>query len=316
MAFRLAHFTDIHFTEHPTRIPLRELLSKRVLGWVNLALLGRYSSFANARRLAEALVNDLEALKPDHVLSTGDLTGLSLPSEFQSARDALAPLLAATNVTGIPGNHDVYVRSAVKGRLYEGSFGAWTRTDLTPGDFPEELRGSYPYPLVQVLGDSLALISLMDVRPTILHDSSGFVPEAQVRLLDALLGNGRLAGRTKVLVLHTGICRADGSRDRRLHGLRNARAIRQAAERLGVALVVHGHIHRRFVIPAGEGQPFAIANPGSLTSRHHAHAYHLLAFDEGRIRLEARRYEERLGAFVPWPDAPGVGLIYPAGRPG
>ena len=312
MPLRLAHFTDIHFTERPTRIPLRELLSKRVLGWVNLALLGRYSSFANARRLAEALVVDLDAMRPDHILSTGDLTGLSLPSEFQSAREALAPLLAAPNVTGIPGNHDVYVRSAVSGRLYEGSFGAWTRTDLEPGDFPEELRASYPYPLVQLIGASTALISLRDVRPTILHDSSGLVPQAQVRLLDALLGDARLAGKTKVLVLHTGICKADGSRDRRLHGLRNAREIRRAIERLGVALVLHGHIHRRFVIPAGEGHPFAIANPGSLTSRHHAHAYHILEFDGVHIRLEARRYDEKLGTFTPWPDAPGAGVIYPA----
>lgn len=314
MAFRLAHFTDIHFTERPMRIPLRELLSKRALGWVNLALLGRYSSFANARRLAEALVRDLEEMKPDHIVSTGDLTGLSLPSEFESARDALAPLLAMTNVTGIPGNHDVYVRSAVTERLYEGAFGTWTRTDLTPGDFPEALRASYPYPLVQVLGGSTALIALRDVRPTILHDSSGIVPEAQVRLLDAFLGDGRLTGRTKVLALHTGLCRADGSLDRRLHGLRNAREIHAAAARLGVALVLHGHIHRRFVIPAGERQPFAIANPGSLTSRHHEHAYHILAFEDGRIRLEARRYDEARGVFIPWPDAPGAGLIYPGGR--
>jgi predicted phosphodiesterase len=118
-----------------------------------------------------------------------------------------------------------------------------------------------------------------------------------------------------VLALHTGLCRADGSRDRLLHGLRNAREVHAAAARLGIALVIHGHIHRRFVIPAGERQPFAIANPGSLTSRHHEHAYHILEIDGGRIRLDARRYDAARGAFVPWPDAPGAGLIYPGGRP-
>jgi 3',5'-cyclic AMP phosphodiesterase CpdA len=311
MPLRIAHFTDIHFTERPTRIPFRKLFSKRVLGLVNLALLGRYRSFADARRFAEALVRDLEEARPDHIISTGDLTGLSLPSEFESARAALAPLLAAENVIGIPGNHDVYVRSAVKDRLYEGAFGIWTRTDLVPADFPEALRASWPYPLVRDLGESTTLIALMDVRPTILHDSSGFVPEAQVRLLEHFLGDGRLAGRTKVLALHTGLCRADGSCDRRLHGLRNARALHDVAARHGVALVLHGHIHRRFVIPACEGRPFAIANPGSLTSRHDQHAYHILEIDGGRIRLEARRFDEDRGVFVAWPGAPGTGLIYP-----
>ena len=305
---RLAHFTDIHITAHPFRISWRDLFSKRFLGWLNLTL-GRSSAFSDAGTVVEALVKDLQALKPDHVVSTGDLTGLSLPSEFEAAGKALAPLLESGSMTFIPGNHDVYVPSAVKRKLYEGAFGKWTRTALAAEEFPEELRASYPYPLVELLGEDVALLSLLDVRPNALHDSSGLVGEHQVRMLGRLLEDPRIARRTKILALHSGVCLSDRRPDKRFHGLRDARSVLDVARKGGISLIIHGHIHRRFVIPADAEYPFAIANPGSLTSRRHDRTYHLFEVKGGRVTLSARRYDDEAKAFAPWEDAPGTGVI-------
>ncbi len=308
---RIAHFTDIHVTERPSRVSWSDLFSKRFLGWANLKLGGRYGHFRDAAEIAGALVKDLEGIRPDHVVSTGDLTGISLPSEFEAARLALQPLLADARVTGIPGNHDVYVRSAVREKLYEAAFGAWTRTDFAPGDFPEETRGVYPYPLVRFLCDEAVLLCLRDVRPNPFHDSSGLVGPLQLRALERLLADPRVARRTKLLGLHYGLCRAAGSPDSHFHGLRDARAVRDIAVRGGIALVLHGHLHGRFVIPRGPLSPVPISNPGSLASRHprHARAYHVYTVGGGRIELAARRYDDEARAFVAWPEAPGSGQI-------
>jgi len=303
---RIAHFTDLHVTDRPGAIRWQDLLGKRLLGWVNLALLGRHGVFAGAAGVAHALVRDLlEVVRPDHIVSTGDLTGLSLPGEFKAAREALGPLLADPRVTGIPGNHDVYVRGAVRDRLYESAFGAWTRTDLAGEELPEGHRVLHPYPLVRFLGSDAALVCLHDVRPNPLHDSSGLVGPRQLAALEAVLQSPRLYGRVKVLALHYGLCRADRSPDTRIHGLRDASEVIRVAARGGVALVLHGHLHGRFLLPRAEGWPFVIANPGSVASAkpHHKRAYHLITIGDGVLRIEARRFDEAEACFKAWPEA-------------
>jgi 3',5'-cyclic AMP phosphodiesterase CpdA len=254
MAFRLAHFTDIHLSESPWRVPWRALLSKRLVGWLNLALLGRHAHLRDGAEVTAALIRDLEALRPDHVLFTGDATALALPSEFEGARRALAPLIERGRVTGIPGNHDLYVRSVLRDGLYERLLGAWERSDWPA-----------PPPIVRLLGDEVALLVLKDARPTPLHDSTGLVGEEQLRKLAAILRDQRLSKRTRILALHYGPRRADGRPDRRLHALRDADRLLAVAAAGGVDLVVHGHLHDRFVLGRGQGTPLPIANPGSLT---------------------------------------------------
>jgi 3',5'-cyclic AMP phosphodiesterase CpdA len=296
---RLAHFTDMHITENP-----------RLVGWTNLAFFGRFASHRDAPAIARALVRDLERLAPDHIVSTGDFTGLSLRSEFAAAREVLLPLLdSGRAVTVIPGNHDVYVRSAARERLYESVFGPWIRTDLAPEDLPAGTRDLYPYPLVRFLGEEAVLVCLRDVRPTLILDSSGRAGKRQLLALAALLRHPRLAGRTKVLVLHYGLRRADGTPDAWHHRLRDAEAVLALAEEAGVVLALHGHIHSRYVLPSGTASPVAMANPGSLTSSHGARAYHLITLDGGAVSIEARRYDAAAGEFVAWRDAPGTGLV-------
>ena len=294
MSFRLAHFTDIHLTTPPREIPWRLLRGKRFAGWINLRLLGRHDELADAAPITRAFVEDVEALAPDHVLFTGDATGLSLRSEFEAARRLLEPLGARDRISGIPGNHDVYVTSAVRERLYETHLGDWERSDWP--DAP---------PIVRLLGQELALICLKDCRPTALHDSSGCIGEEQLRRLGEVLADARLAGRRRIVALHYAPLRHDGRPDSRLHGLRDGRAFLELVDAAGVDLVVHGHLHARLLLGRGARRPVPMTTPGSLTHRAHDRAYHVYHVEPEGLRLEARRYDEGAGAFVAWPEAPG-----------
>jgi len=306
---KIAHFTDIH-VQKPESLAWKDLLSKRVLGWINLTVLRRRHMFSDAPEVLRALVDDLLSLRPDHIVSTGDFTALSLPAEFEVAGNILRPIVELPNSTGIPGNHDVYVSSAEKEKLYERVFAPWIRTDFSPRDFPEDLRHLHPYPLVRFLDENAVLICLRDVRPNRFHDSSGSVGTAQLRLLRFLLEDRRIAGRTKILALHVGFLRAPGRRDGRFHGLRDSRALIETAASGGVSLIVHGHTHERFVFGRGELTPVPVANPGSLASRKHHRAYHVYTVRPGGvIEVEARRLDPASGRFVPWPDAEGTGVI-------
>jgi 3',5'-cyclic AMP phosphodiesterase CpdA len=300
MAFRLAHFSDIHLTAPANAIPWRDLFSKRLLGWLNLRLLGRGRTLIDAEEVTRACVEDILHERPDHVLFTGDATGLSLPVEFEAAQRVLAPLVASGQVTGIPGNHDVYVRSAVKRGLYERHLGAWEESDLP--DAP---------PLVRFLGQALALVVVKDSRVRRFYDSSGEVGAEQLERLERVLSLAEVRRRRRILALHYGPLRTDGRPDGLLHRLRDIDALLDVARRGEVDVLVHGHLHRRSVFPAGGALPVATANPGSLTLSTLDRAYHVYHVEPGEIRLEVRRYSEPERRFVPWPDAPGTGRLWP-----
>ena len=74
---RIAHISDLHLPLYGA-VPLGALLGKRVLGYANLRL------FRRSHRLEhlESLLRGLKAEEPDLVVITGDLSSLSLDSEF------------------------------------------------------------------------------------------------------------------------------------------------------------------------------------------------------------------------------------------
>ncbi|MBN1441150.1 MAG: metallophosphoesterase, partial [Planctomycetes bacterium] len=298
MALLIAHFSDIHLSVPPRDIPWRDLLSKRIIGWANLRLLGRYSRLAAAPRITEALLGDLEETRPDHVVFTGDATGLSLPAEFREARRILAPLIDGDRITGIPGNHDFYVASAVRAGLYETHLGAWERAEI-----------SRPPLFARLLGEEAALICLRDARPSALHDSSGRIGEPQLASLREILRDPRVQPRRRIVALHYGPLRWDARPDTRLHGLEDGEELLEIVDAARVDLVIHGHIHSRFVLPRSPQRPVPIANPGSLTYSACERAYHLYRLSDSGLEIRVRRWDKAAAAFAPWPDAPGSGNV-------
>ena len=299
MAFTIAHFSDIHITIDPRRVPWRALLSKRLVGWANLRFCGRFAALRDAAEVTRALVDDVLRLAPDHVLVTGDLTGLALAAEFEAAHRTLRPLLDATlaaeppTITGIPGNHDVYVRRALREGNYRRLFGAWECSERT---------GSPP--IVRILGDDVALIALVDSRPAAPYDSSGRVGREQLARLDALLDDPEIRERRRIVALHYGLCESDGRPGGRFHGLRDAPQLIDVL-RGRVDLVVHGHLHDRFVSRDASSAGVPIANPGSATDARHERAYHVIEVERAAIRVLTRRFDAARSQFVEWPGATG-----------
>jgi len=310
MSIRIAHFTDLHITASPHQIPYGSLLGKRAIGWANLKFRRRFSAVQAAKNVAIALVKDISDLAPDHLVVTGDITGLSLPIEFETAHDILTPLFLADRTTVLPGNHDVYVQSAVRKKLYEKWFGEWTSTDLQPDD--DLLNGSkdYPFPLVRFLGDDAVLLCLRDARPNFFCDSSGKVPLGQIEALERILSSRLVDNRTIILALHYGLVDKNRNPDGFFHRLHNASIIQKLAERYEVSLVIHGHLHERFVHKQNDVGKMAIANPGAVAFRGLSMAYHLYEIHKDHIVLNSRRFDSESGEFSSWPEAPGNGVIW------
>jgi len=73
---------------------------------------------------AKLLVEQIQQLKWDHLVISGDLTQLSLERGFSLARETLEPLLKdPARVTIIPGNHDRYVKQSGGKDYYQQYFG-------------------------------------------------------------------------------------------------------------------------------------------------------------------------------------------------
>src|SRR5499425_3174461 len=104
--FALLHLSDLHLALMPKG---SELASKRGLGYINWQ---RKRKYIHRPDVLATITRDLQARAAEHVAVTGDLTNFSLTGEYAWARRWLESIGRPTDVTVIPGNHDVYVRGA------------------------------------------------------------------------------------------------------------------------------------------------------------------------------------------------------------
>ena len=128
--FALLHLSDLHLALAPK---LSELASKRGLGLINWQRKRKYIHGPDA---LDAITRDLRTRSSDLTVVTGDLVNFSLPDEYARARRWLETIGRPNDVTVVPGNHDVYVRSVEEFpakfwgdymRGDDGSSAAWLR---------------------------------------------------------------------------------------------------------------------------------------------------------------------------------------------
>src|SRR5688500_9885026 len=79
---RLAHFSDIHVTQPPADGSFRAFLGKRLAATLHYYVGGRRHRFAEVDRRIESLLADVDQMRVQHALCTGDITMMSLPTEF------------------------------------------------------------------------------------------------------------------------------------------------------------------------------------------------------------------------------------------
>jgi len=229
-AVRLAHVTDIHLLSlDGTR--LRDFLNKRWAGGLNILLnRGRH----HLTEVFDALVDDLNRLGVEQIACTGDVTNLSLSSEFRFARARFDRITAGpTNTFCVPGNHDNYV-AEVAG-IFEDVFAPYCAAD-DDWRWPD---GS-PWPSVRLRGD-LALIGLTTSQASGLLMGHGTIGAPQLGRLGGILVDPRLGGKFRVVVMHHPSVGKHARSFRR--GLHDHAAFAAVLAEKGAELVLHGHEH-------------------------------------------------------------------------
>src|SRR5947209_1324719 len=253
-AVRLAHFSDVHVSTRPLGWALRDLRSKRVSGWFNLKALGRGRRFRHAAVVVRALVAELRERRSDHLVFSGDATALGFTRELTHAAKVLHVAGGLPPGIAVPGNHDYYTHSAVRTGTFEREFAPWQAGERV---------GDHVYPFAQRVGHVWLIGVNSCTANARFWDASGEVGAAQLERLRELFG--RLGPGPRVLVTHYPVCKADGPREVRWHGLRDLDEVMAVAVAGGVSLWLHGHRHLPYFVDRSKATPVPVICAGSAT---------------------------------------------------
>jgi len=248
---RLVLLGDIH--AHRLLVPPWRLLSKRLLGQMNLWLRRRYRFDL---RLLRPVVERAAGLNPDLVLLSGDLSSTALEGEFDDVKEALAPLISKIPSLLVAGNHDRYTFRSARRRTIEEAF-----VSVVPAQFPH----------VQRLDERWTLLTLDAAVPRLVS-SRGRLGSAQMR--EASTTMQQLTSEQGLVVLcHYPFAAPEGIRMPWVHGLDEVAALRDLlADCRAKIIYMHGHIHRSWhwrptdprhahVIDINAGSPTLCATP-------------------------------------------------------
>jgi 3',5'-cyclic AMP phosphodiesterase CpdA len=261
-AFTLAHLSDPHLAPLPEP-RLNELLGKRALGYFNWQ---RNRKHRQSRDVADALVRDLKAERPDHIAVTGDLVNIALEAEFTQARDWLNTIGAPRDVTLVPGNHDAYVSDT-----YPRCARLWF--DYMRGDSALDTQQA-TFPFVRRRGP-LLLIGASSAIPTAPFMATGTLGQKQCDAIGALLAQNASADCFRVLLIHHPL------RSRHWHKrLTDAPELLELLRKHGAELVLHGHDHKHSLMwfdgPAGRIPAVGVPSASAIIDgRHDPAAYNL-----------------------------------------
>lgn len=276
--FRLAHLSDIHLGPLPD-IEYRQLVSKRVLGYVNWQ---RNRSRFLHDSVIEAVVADMKASAPAHIAVTGDLVNLALDREIELARLWLETLGDPNDVSVVPGNHDAYVPGALD-RVCR----AWSPWMI--GDSATGLVDRYSFPYLRVRGN-VALIGATSARATAPFMANGFFRSGQAHRLAAILDDTGRQGLFRIVMIHHPPVRDAVSQAKRLFGIDN---FQHTVRRHGAELILHGHSHLPSLhwIDGGKGKVpvVGVAAAGQAPGgRKPAAQFNLIEIDGEPDRWQAR----------------------------
>lgn len=268
------------------------LLGKRLTGAANL-LFNRGGNFP--ADVARALLADVNAQRPDHLVVSGDLSNLSYPGEFRLVDQLLQGAdLPAEQITVVPGNHDCYTRGTLRREVFSAHLGRYLRGQRQPGP------GAFPLLKLQ---PGLAVLALDSSRPSAPLMAVGTLGGRQLRLARWLLGLDEARRRFRLVVVHHPPL---PTHTHWHNGLTDAEALLEVLREAGADLVVHGHIHRhsRGSVPGPDGEiPVISAGSGTWLSPDDPERraqYNLYRLRDGALdAVQIRRYNPQSGAFEP-----------------
>eukprot|EP00871_Galdieria_phlegrea_P004307 jgi/Galph1/4878/GphlegSOOS_G3530.1 len=238
---RVALISDIHVFDVDGfwNENILEFFNLRILGLLNILFLRGPERFS-VEVLSRA-IQDMHAMKIDHLILAGDITNLSLESEFATAHKLIEAFGPPESITAIPGNHDVYNRGELRRQLFQKYFGKYAVSDI-PRNSP---RGD-GFPIIQIRGN-IALIGLNTALP---GSARGMVGRRQWNVVEQMMEHSSSILKRvglKILVLHHP---AQNPVIRGLpwireigHDLKDWKAVAAFCKKYAIDLVVHGHNH-------------------------------------------------------------------------
>lgn len=271
MPLRFVHVSDIHLLDLRGVRPWH-YLNKRITGRVNLAIKRRRQ---HDERIFDHAVETGVALGAERLVVTGDLTNLSLPSEFAHAKARLTAI--GLPVTVIPGNHDAYIARVVDDNLFDRYFAEFMTGERDGGEFP----------FVQHFGD-VALIGISTGVPSLPMFATGSVGPGQLQRLDAVLARLGEQDVARIVLIHHPPVKGVA---KRRHDLLDLAAFGEVIARRGAELILHGHEHRTLETvlpgPGGDVPVHGIASGTSCSRRPGRQAaFSLYQVDRHRIHRE------------------------------
>ncbi|MFK7894853.1 MAG: metallophosphoesterase [Myxococcota bacterium] len=323
---RFAHLSDWHATTL-AGMPRQFFRGKRLSGWASWRFRRRND---HQPEILAAAQRDVHSQDLDRILVTGDLTHISLPSEFRRAAEQLRALGSPEEVFLIPGNHDCYV--PVEAEEGWDHWSAYLRTDpslyadpeiaalLAPAPGIEKAPCYADFPTLRIHGN-LATIGLCSAIPTPVFRAGGELGAKQLERLEGLLRLLGERGLCRVVMIHHPVA-MHGEPARR--ALWDGDALRALIARTGAELILHGHKHRRLVNwLEGPGTPVPVIGVPSSSEvgskpgkRAQYHVYTIRPAESSatqrfEVSAVARAYDPSAGGFVAVPEpvlAPGEAL--------
>ncbi len=234
---RIAHLSDPHVLSRTAAQWRSIVFNKRVTGYANLVL--RRGRVHRREYLLAVLAAAAE--RSDHLVVTGDITNLSLEHEYEEASALLVDAARRTEVTVVPGNHDIYLPATLDGRRFPHHFARFMQSDLPElaCDLP-----AGPFPCVKLRG-SVAFIALSSAVPRPPFVAAGYVGQPQLEALEQVLAHPAVRERTPVVLIHHPPADTRPRWVQLRDGLVDGLALRTVLATLARGVVLFGHLHVR-----------------------------------------------------------------------
>lgn len=227
--------------------------------------------------VADALLRELQALKPDLLIASGDFTQRARVRQFQAARDYLKRLPTPQLV--VPGNHDVPLYDVARRFLAPlVRYRRFISPDLRP-----------------IFRDDRILVLGFNTARSLTWKGGGISAE---QLLEAKRHlDGATADVFKVVVTHHPFLPAPGEPPVDIIG--GARDALRLFEESGVDLLLSGHLHLAYsgdvrVFHPTTHRSMIAVHAGTATSnrrRGEPNEYNVIRIEPGRIQIEARSWD-------------------------
>ena len=225
---------------------------------------------------SKKLVDQISEMKWDHLVISGDITQLSLESEFFLARETLDPLLKdKSRVTIIPGNHDRYVLQNFSTDLFMKYFG--------------EFFGSSEIHF-RKLKSRWVIIGWDSVHPNDWLSAAGTVRVSTIRATEKIIKSFPKNTRF-IIVNHYPLTFPDGWNLDHSHELYNLLPVQKwVLSHPQIRIYLHGHIHKNWIhkIPRESDLELLLVNSASSNAvpyKGQKSSFHKIELEGDNVRI-------------------------------